>query len=309
MKPVILIFGPTASGKTGLSLALARYFDGEIIGADSMQIYRKMDIGTAKATQAERAEIPHHLIDVCNLNEAYSVAQYREDALRAIRDVHRRNRLPIVVGGTGLYFDSLLYEPSYGNVEAQPALRTKLVERISREGAVSLHRELESIDPLTAKRIHENDEKRIVRALEIYYSTGLIPSVAQTRKKNEEFSFLSFFLNYSDRQKLYEACDRRVDEMIEDGLVDEVRTLLDLGLADSPTASQAIGYKELVNFCTGNATLPDSVELIKRRTRNYAKRQITWFSKCDAIRLPSETTEKQSDAINLIDDFLKGAQC
>ena len=309
MKPVIFIFGPTASGKTGLSLALAHRFDGEIIGADSMQIYRKMDIGTAKASAEERAAIPHHLIDICDFDEPYSVAQYRKDALRAIRDIHKRNKLPIVVGGTGLYFDALLYEPSYGNVQAQPELRDELKARIKAEGSIALHRELETIDPVTAGRIHVNDEKRMIRALEIYHSTGKIPSVAQTRKKNEEFSFLSFFLNYSDRQKLYEACDRRVDEMIADGLLDEVKRLLDDGLAESPTASQAIGYKELIDYYGENATLGDSVELIKRRTRNYAKRQITWFSKSDAILLCSEDTAKFSLAVEHTLAFLKGVPC
>ncbi len=309
MKPVVLIFGPTASGKTALAIQLALQFNGEIVSADSMQIYREMDVGTAKASREEQAKIPHHMIDVCDFNTAYSAARYREDALTAIRSIHARKKLPIVVGGTGLYFDAILHVPSYGQTKTHPEIREMLSAQLSQRGSASLHKELEAIDPKSAERIHENDEKRIIRALEIYHATGKAPSEVLKRKPNTEFDFLSFYLNFSDRQKLYEACDRRVLQMANSGLLEEVSFLLKKGLADSPTASQAIGYKEFIEFHNGNLSLEDSLALIQKRTRNYAKRQITWFSKMDAVKLYSDDPNSISIAQTELAHFLKGAPC
>ncbi len=309
MKPVILVFGPTASGKTSLSLELARAFDGEIISADSMQIYRAMDIGTAKATAQERAEIPHHLIDVCDICDSYSAAKYRQDAIEAIRSIHRKNKLPIVAGGTGLYFDALINTPSYGNTPTSEEIRAKLHERLKAEGAEALHRLLAKIDATRAAKIHANDEKRIVRALEIYYSTGEAPSKVQKKEPNKEFDFLAFYLNFANREDLYRACNERVDQMIEAGLTDEVRSLMENGLALSPTASQAIGYKEFLGYLKQESTLEEAVEIVKRRTRNYAKRQITWFSKMEAIPLAAGESDSIEIAKRHTKRFLKGAPC
>lgn len=309
MKPVLLLFGPTASGKTALSLDLAERFHGEIISADSMQIYRGMDIGTAKASNAERARIPHHCIDLCDICTPFSVAEYRKAALAAIEDIHARGKLPIVTGGTGLYFDALLYVPSYGQAAGDPALRSALQARVETEGAQALHEQLQAIDPASAARIHANDEKRIIRALEIHFSTGKRPSEVRTRLPNPDFRFHSFFINYESRADLYEACDRRAAQMIEAGLVAEVCLLLEAGLAESPTASQAIGYKELIDHVRGETSLSDALELIQKRTRNYAKRQITWFSKMDSIRLNAADENRFFTAARHTADFLKGAPC
>lgn len=309
MKKALLIFGPTASGKSALAIALARRFGGEIISADSMQIYRGMDIGTAKATRAERAEIPHHCIDICDIYTSFSVPQYREVATRAIDDICARGRLPIVCGGTGLYFDALLYEPSYGDVAADPAVREQLHARYVTEGGEALHGFLASIDPAAAARIHKNDEKRLTRALEIYTLTGKAPSEAMRRTKTADTDFLSFFLNFEDRRQLYLACDRRADAMIAEGLVEEVRGLLSRGLAETPTASQAIGYKELCDYIAGEQSLSEAAELIRKRTRGYAKRQITWFSKQQAICLPAGDVRALEIATAQTETFLKGAPC
>ena len=277
MKPVVLIFGPTASGKTSLAIDLAKNFNGEI--------------------------------DLCDFREAYSAARWREEAVLAIRRIHARNKLPIVVGGTGLYFDALLFTPSFGQTETKPEIRKALSEKLTEIGSAALHQELSAIDPKTAERIHPNDEKRIIRALEIYIATGKLPSEAQNRGKNTEFEFLSFYLNFADRKKLYDACDKRVIQMAESGLIKEVCTLLDQGLADSPTASQAIGYKEFIEYHRGELSLEDSLALIQKRTRNYAKRQITWFSKMNAVRLFSDDPPAKDFAAVTLSHFLKGASC
>lgn len=309
MKPVVLIFGPTASGKTALSLHLANKFNGEIISADSMQIYQKMNIGTAKASVAERAQIPHHLIDICDIHTAFSTGAYREMAINTIRDIQARKKLPIVAGGTGLYFDAILNQPTYGMTQASPKVRRELELELQKQGAAALHAKLRQIDPVTAERIHPNDEKRIVRALEIYTVTNQIPSAVLQKSPNTEFDFLCFYLNYENRADLYRACDKRVLNMLEEGLLDEVKELLGEGLSSSPTASQAIGYKELTDYFNGTQTLDEAVEIIQRRTRNYAKRQITWFSKMSAIPLPASDEKALCIAENKTAEFLKGALC
>lgn len=307
MKPIVFIFGPTACGKTALSLSLAKSFDAEIVSADSMQIYRGLDIGTAKIPKEERGDIPHHMLDVCDMDTPYSVAQYREDALAVISAVHQRGRLPIVVGGTGQYFDALLYTPTYGNTAAQPEIRYRLRKELETEGREALHARLCEIDPECAARIHPNDEKRIIRALEIHQATGTLPSLAQKREKNTEFDVLSFFLNYPDRADLYRACDQRVLQMLDAGLLEEVSALLNRGLASSPTAAQAIGYKELIGYFSGEVSLEEATQEIQKRTRNYAKRQITWFSKMDSVALPSKDPSATETALKQTELFLKGA--
>ena len=309
MKPVVLLFGPTASGKSALALSLAERFSGEIVSADSMQVYRGMDIGTAKATSEERARVPHHCIDLCEITDSFSVAEYRAHAKAAINEIHARRKLPFVVGGTGLYFDALRFRQSYGESGFSPELRKRLGKRYETEGAEALYAELSRIDPERASAIHANDAKRVLRALEIYYATGKAPTSAQTKTPETEYRFLPLYLNFSERAALYCACDTRVDRMMAAGLLNEVQALLARGLERSATASQAIGYKELIPCLNGGADLSDAVELIKRRTRNYAKRQITWFSREFTQNLVAGSEDTQKTAETLVTEFLKESGC
>ncbi len=308
MNRVVLLFGPTASGKSALGISLADHFGGEIVSADSMQIYRGMDIGTAKATPEEQHGIAHHCLDLCDIHSSFSVAEYRCHAIDAIRTIHQKNKVAFVVGGTGQYFDALLFEPSYGNAAADEALRQALNEELSRLGNAALHKRLCEIDPVSGERIHVHDSKRIVRALEIHALTGKVPSEVMVRRPNTEFEFLSLFLN-PDRATLYARCDKRVDAMLREGLCEEVSALCGRGLADTPTASQAIGYKELVPYLKGETTLNEAADLIRQRTRNYAKRQITWFKKMPSILLNASSETLFEEALNVVEEFLKGAPC
>ena len=286
MEPVVCIVGPTASGKTALSIALARAFDGEIISADSMQIYRGMDIGTAKPSPAERAGIPHHMLDVADPEEDYSVARYVEEASRAIADIHLRGKLPIVAGGTGLYVDSLLRGMDFAESPGDAVLRRALAERAQREGSGELYAELARVDPEQAARLHINDTKRIIRALEVFYATGerLSEHNRRTREYPARYRAAVIGLTYADRALLYGRIEARVDQMLEDGLVDELRTLLGRGVPESATSMQAIGYKELRPYLAGEKSLAEAAADLKQATRRYAKRQITWFRRNPDIR-------------------------
>jgi tRNA dimethylallyltransferase len=287
MKKIIVISGPTAVGKTSLSIELSKSLNGEIVSADSMQVYKGLDIGTAKPTYSERQGIPHHMLDVCSPDHRYSVAEYTQDAVRAIDDIHSRGKLPIVVGGTGLYIDHLLYITDFQEGESDPMLREKLTSRAIVEGGAVLKKELSEFDPETASRLHDNDIKRIVRAIEFYSVTGKTIS-----EHNKENSFVKkrydadFYVLNCDRKELYDRINLRVDKMMEDGLIKEAeRVCSAVWFADS-TASQAIGYKEFLPYFNSSASLDYCVELLKQHSRNYAKRQLTWFrAKSDAIFL------------------------
>lgn len=273
---VVVIAGPTASGKTGLSLEIAKELDGEIVSADSMQIYKSMDIATAKPTKEETAGVRHHLIDFVNPEESFSVAKYKELAYSAIDDILSRNKLPIVVGGTGLYMDALINNTVFLDYP-KSNIREKLEKRKELEGLDSLYNELISIDPKTAEKLHINDSKRIIRALELYYTTGKTISEQNEQSHNEDapYDFLLFVLNSHDRQVLYDRINLRVDKMLEAGLIDEARAFF--ASESSKTAKQAIGYKELKPYLDGEITLNEAVEKLKMETRRYAKRQLTWF--------------------------------
>ena len=280
MPPKILVItGPTASGKTWLAVELAKRYNGEVVSADSMQIYRRMDIGTAKPTPDETRGIPHHMIDVADPEENYSVARYVQDAVPIVDGILARGKLPIVAGGTGLYIDHLVAGRQFAPFEADSGLREHLQNRAAEEGLPALRTELEHIDPAAAVRIHPNDEKRTIRALEVFLSTGktITQHDAESRALPNRYAPLTIALNFQERSWLWERIDRRVDEMMERGLEREVRELLASGVSPSCTAMQAIGYKELSAAISAGRPVSKGAEEVKLRSRQYAKRQLTWF--------------------------------
>ena len=266
MKPDILVIcGPTASGKTALAVALAQRFGGEVVSADSMQVYRRMDIGTAKPTPEEMRGVPHHMIDIADPEENYSVARYVADAVPIVDDILRRGKLPIVAGGTGLYIDNLIAGRQFAPFEPDSGLRQTL--------------QLQGVDPDAARRIHPNDEKRIIRALEVWLSTGktITRHDAESRALPRRYTPLTIALGFQERPWMWERIDRRVDEMIARGLEREVRRLLADGVPRGCTAMQAIGYKEIAAAISEGRPAAEGAEEVKLRSRQYAKRQLTWF--------------------------------
>ncbi len=276
---VVAVAGPTASGKSALAMALCRRYGGELISCDSMQVYRRMDIGTAKPTAAERAEIPHHLIDICEPTESFSAAAFAALAKKAISDTVQRGRLPVLCGGTGLYLDSVLSGVEFGELEPDPALRAELWRAEEEKGPLFLHQMLEAVDPEAAHAIHPNNVKRVVRALEICRLSGMTKTEWDKRARREgPYKVLYIALDYHDRALLYEKIDRRVDAMMAAGLWDEVRALLAEGaLVPGTTAAGAIGYKELLGCLDTGKPLAQASEEIKNATHHYAKRQLTWL--------------------------------
>ncbi len=276
---VIVICGPTASGKTALSIELAQKINGEIISSDSMQIYKDMDIGTAKPTKEEMQNIKHYLIDFVEPNQRYSVAEFKKDAEKAIEEILQKGKTPIVVGGTGLYVDSLIYGIEYQDIEFDEKYRKQLEERVEKEGLETLYNEAKNIDSQAVEKISTNDQKRILRILEIYKATGKnkTEQEIESRKNGVKYDYKVFAINI-DREKLYERINKRVDIMIESGLVEEVESLLKK-YNEFPTAMQGLGYKEVVEYLQGKLSKEEMIEKIKRETRRYAKRQLTWFRK------------------------------
>jgi tRNA dimethylallyltransferase len=282
---IAVIAGPTATGKTALGVALAKQIGGEIVSADSMQIYKHMDIGTAKPTAEETGGVRHHMIDIVSPFETYSVARYVEDAARCVDDILERGKQPVVVGGTGLYIESLIRGRAFAE-QGDAALRREISERYDRLGGAALLKELGAFDRKSAERLHPNDKKRIVRALEIYALTGmtLTEHDEMTKKQPPRYGARILALTYSDRAELYGHIDRRVDRMMEKGLVGEVRKLLNMGLGKAHTAMQAIGYKEIADALTAGGDLETAVQTIKTESRRYAKRQLSWFKRDKNIR-------------------------
>ena len=280
MKPtVIVICGPTASGKTKLSIELAKEINGEIVSCDSMQIYKEMDIGTAKPTVQEMQGVKHYLIDFVSPDERYSVADYKKDSKKAINEIIKKGKIPIVVGGTGLYIDSLIYEIEYQEIEFDEEYRKLLESRVENEGLQAIYEEAKKIDEVAIEKISPNDKKRILRILEIYHATGKnkTEQEIQSRKKEVEYDYHVYALNW-DRQILYERINKRVDIMLENGLVQEVEKIYKK-YKKFPTAMQGLGYKEVVEYLEGKCTKDEMIEKIKMETRRYAKRQMTWFRK------------------------------
>ncbi|OKZ65436.1 MAG: tRNA (adenosine(37)-N6)-dimethylallyltransferase MiaA [Clostridium sp. 28_12] len=276
---VIVICGPTASGKTTLSIQLAQKINGEIISSDSMQIYKDMNIGTAKPDQQEMQGIKHYLLDFVEPNQRYSVADYKKDAENAIEDILQKGKVPIIVGGTGLYVDSLIYGIEYPNIEFDENYRKELERRVEKEGLEKLYEKAKKIDPQAMKKISRNDQKRILRVLEIYNATGKTKTEQEieSRKNEVKYDYRVFAINM-DREKLYDRINKRVDIMIQKGLIEEVENLLKK-YNEFPTAMQGLGYKEVVEYIQGKVLKEDMIENIKRESRRYAKRQITWFKK------------------------------
>ena len=280
MKPDILVIcGPTASGKTALAAELARRLNGEVVSADSMQVYRRMDIGTAKPTREEMGGIPHHMLDIADPDENYSVARYVQDAVPIVDGILRRGRLPIVAGGTGLYIDNLVAGRQFAPFAPDSGLREALQRRVKAEGLPALRAELERADPDAAQRIHPNDEKRTVRALEVWLSTGktITQHDRESRALPNRYTPLTIALNFKERPWLWERIDRRVDDMMARGLEGEVRQLLSDGVPRDCTAMQAIGYKEIAAAILEGRPAAEGAEEVKLRSRQYAKRQLTWF--------------------------------
>ena len=273
---VLVIVGPTAVGKTELSLKLAQVFDGEIISGDSMQVYKGLDIGTAKATKEERNLIPHHLIDIINVNEDFTVSDFQKKARQLIEDISSRGKIPIIVGGSGLYIQSVLYDYQFPT-EARNETITKLLEaEVEKKGIETVYKKLVEIDPKQAKKIHPNNHRRVIRALEIYQTTGLTMTEIQQRQKITPLYDAKIIGLEMERSKLYERINQRVDDMLDKGLIEEVRQLYE-AVPESSQSISGIGYKEFIPYFTGEMELEACVEILKRNSRRFAKRQYTWF--------------------------------
>ena len=277
-RPLIILTGPTAVGKTAASIGLAKAVGGEIISADSMQVYRQMDIGSAKITKDEMQGIPHYLVDVLEPEEAFNVVRFQELAKEAMEEIFRNGHIPIVVGGTGFYIQALLYDIDFTENDSDLSFREELEKKAGEEGAESLHALLEKADPQAAAQIHPHNVKRVIRALEFNRKTGQKISEHNEKERQKESPYnFAYFVLTDDRKALYERIDRRVDKMMEQGLLEEVRRLKDRGLPRDSVSMQGLGYKELFAYREGEYPLEEAVRIIKRDTRHFAKRQLTWF--------------------------------
>lgn len=287
MKPPLLVLvGPTAVGKTALSLQLAKAYNAEIISGDSMQVYRGMDIGTAKLPLEERQGVPHHLIDICEPEQSFSVSQFQELCTSRIQDIYARGKLPFIVGGTGLYIESVCYDFQFQDRAGDDAFRQACADYARTHGALALHEQLAAVDPVTATRLHPNDERRIIRALEVHHLTGKPYSEQQAQqrgdRKNSPYQLCIICLTM-DRERLYERIEQRVDEMLSEGLAEEVRSLLEAGVPLDAVSMRGLGYKEIAAWLTGEIDYDEAVAQLKRGTRHFAKRQLSWFRHMDGL--------------------------
>ena len=310
---IIAVVGPTASGKTALSVALAKVLGGEVLSCDSMQIYRDMDIGTAKPTEEEREGVLHHLIDIAAADEPFSCAEYAALAKQTVAEVIGRGKLPIFCGGTGLYLDGVLRGGnSYEKTETDPEYRAALERLAAEQGAKAVHAMLAEVDPAAAEATHPNNVKRVIRALEIYHTTGVTKTELDRRSRESETDYdaLVIGIRFPDTEALYRRINLRVDLMLQQGLVEECRRLMEAGVFErSATAAQAIGYKELFPYLRGDLPLADCAETLKMATRRYAKRQMTWFRMHGNVCWIDRTEETTGDemlraAVNLCREFL-----
>lgn len=280
IKPkVVVICGPTASGKTALSIELAKKINGEIISCDSMQIYKDMNVGTAKPTKEEMQGIKHYLVDYVLPTKRYSVADYKKDAEKSIKKILEKGKVPIIVGGTGLYIDSLIYNIEYPEIKFDEQYREKLEKEVEEKGLENLYKEAKKIDPIAVEKISKTDKKRLLRILEIYHATGKTKTEQEiiSRRNEPEYDYKVYALLW-DREKLYDRINLRVDLMIKQGLIEEVKSILEK-YNTFPTAMQGLGYKEVVQYLNGELTKEEMIEKVKQETRRYAKRQMTWFRK------------------------------
>lgn len=299
MKPLVILAGPTAVGKTALSIRLAKAIGGEIISADSMQVYRGMDIGSAKIRPEEMQGVPHHLIDVLEPDEPFHVVKFQELAKQSMQEIWQRGHIPILTGGTGFYIQAVLYDIDFTENEEDTALRRELEETARTEGAEALHRRLAAIDPISAQQIHAHNIKRVIRALEFYEKTGMPISLhnERERKKESPYRFAYFVLN-DLREEVYRRIDLRVDTMLEQGLAEEVGRLKAQGCTREMVSMQGLGYKEMLDWLDGDCSLEEAVYRIKRDTRHFAKRQITWFKReKDVVWVQKEDFGRDEDAI------------
>lgn len=278
--PLVILTGPTAVGKTALSVNLAKKIGGEIISADSMQVYRRMDIGSAKITKEEMQGVPHYLIDEFEPDEEFHVVKFQEYAKRYIQEIHGRGKIPILVGGTGFYIQAVLYDIDFTENGGDMTYRESMEELARTQGSHVLHDMLRKIDPVSADAIHENNVKRVIRALEFYHETGqkISEHNEAERQKKSPYNFACFVLN-NDRTILYDRIDRRVDAMLDAGLVDEVRALQQSGCTRDMISMQGLGYKEILDYLSGDLSFDEAVRILKRDTRHFAKRQLTWFKR------------------------------
>ena len=304
---ILVILGPTAVGKTTLSLDLAQSLHGEIISADSMQVYRGMDIGTAKPSMEERQRVVHHLLDVVDPDQPFNVADYVSLAEQVLLQLRQQERVPLLSGGTGLYMDALLKGFLFPDASADLDMRAKLEAEAERD-PLSVYSQLEQVDPRSAQKLHPNDLRRIVRALEVYFRTGKPISELQDKKEESTRPYQPLYIGlFRDREELYARVNHRVDQMIKEGLVEEVQALLE-AYPEQPTALQALGYKEIAHYLQGNMTLVEATERLKRDTRRYAKRQLSWFKRNKEIHwfncteMPDETIRQAVHS--LWDSFL-----
>ena len=301
MKPIVYVIGgPTASGKSKLAVELAKKVNGEIISADSMQIYKEMNIGTAKVNKEEMQGVQHYLVDFVSPDERYSVSNFKKDAEKAIEEILEKGKTPIVVGGTGLYIDSLIYGIEFQNEEVDLEYREKLNKIADEKGLESLYKKAQEIDPEAMKKISINDRKRIIRVLEIYHKTGKTKTEQelQSRKNEVKYEYKVFAITM-DREKLYERIEKRIDFMIKQGLIEEVKQILEK-YHTFPTAMQGLGYKEVGEYLEGSCTKEEMIEKIKKETRHYAKRQLTWFRKNkETIWLDGEKSTDENVSIIL----------
>lgn len=306
-KPLIILTGPTAVGKTALSIALAKKITGEMISADSMQVYRGMDVGTAKIMPDEMEGIPHHLIDVLDPKDSFDVVTFQTMAKKALDEIYAKGKIPIVVGGTGFYIQALLYDIDFSENDGDDAYRKELTELLEKNGADYLYEMLRKVDPASCEIIHKNNHKRVIRALEFYHQTGqpISEHNEEQSQRNSPYNFLYFVLN-DDRQKLYDRIELRIDKMVDDGLLDEVKQLKENGCKRGMVSMEGLGYKEILDYLDGKCTLEDALYILKRDTRHFAKRQITWFKReKEVIWLNRPEFQSEEDILNTMIDKMK----
>ena len=306
-RPLVILTGPTAVGKTALSIALAKAIGGEIISADSMQVYRHMDIGSAKITPEEMEGIPHYLIDVLEPDQEFNVVVFQELAKQAAAEIYSRGHIPIVAGGTGFYIQALVYDIDFTENDEDTAFRRTLEEQAKREGAEALYERLRAVDPESCESIHAHNIKRVIRAIEFYEKTGkkISEHNREQRQNDSPYNFAYFVLN-DDRERIYERINVRVDLMMAQGLVEEVRALRESGCRKEMVSMQGLGYKELLSYLEGKTSMEEAVYLIKRDTRHFAKRQLTWFRREKEVIWIDKTVFDQNsqNIINYMQDFL-----
>ena len=307
-KPLIILTGPTAVGKTKASIGLAKALNGEIISADSMQVYKRMDIGSAKIRPEEMQGIKHYLIDELEPDEEFHVVRFQEMAKKALEEIYAKNKIPIVVGGTGFYIQALLYDIDFTENEEDTEYRKELEQLAAEKGADALHEMLRKVDSASAEAIHANNVKRVIRALEFHKQTGgkISEHNEQERAKSSPYDFCYFVLN-DERERLYERINLRIDQMLDDGLVEEVMSLKDQGYTKEMVSMQGLGYKEILDYLNGNCTLEEAIYILKRDTRHFAKRQLTWFRReRDVIWVSKNEHNYDEDKIlNVMLDHIK----